>query len=128
VRQGERGGEGKQQLARALKYAHGRLVNHQAVTQVLVALAPLQMDANDMPGAEQMLTSGFTLAKGTGDVATQVGALEALQHMYARTGDAARHATNHNYLARKREDLSGRMQAAEADAAQHAAVAGWRLA
>jgi len=114
-------------LGKALKHAHNRLHSHQLVTQLLNAMAPLRVDAADIQGAQQMLTSSFTLSKGMGDLNGQVAALGALQQVYGATRQAAQAAQNGNYLARKTAELGVQLAAAEADGEEHAAVLGWDL-
>ena len=51
--------------------------------------------------------------------------MQQLFHTLRRTDQAAQNA---NYLLRKQDELSARMQAAEGDGAQHQAVLAWDLA
>lgn len=123
-------GDAKQHLSRALKLAHGRLSNHQLVTQVLLAMAPLQGWAGDADGALQMVTSAVTLAKASGDLAATVAGVAMLQQVYHASRQPSRAAQNLGYLTRKQEELSGCMQDAETGnggAAAHARVLAWRL-
>ncbi|KAF6255054.1 cohesin loading factor [Scenedesmus sp. NREL 46B-D3] len=119
--------DAKQRLSKALKLAHGRLQNHQVVSQVLLFMAPLQINNADAAGAHSMVTSSFTLAKGAGDLAAQVGSLSMMQQLYHHAQQADKAGQNHNYLLRKQEDLSGRIQEAESSAQQHALVLKWDL-
>ncbi|KAF8071188.1 SCC4 [Scenedesmus sp. PABB004] len=119
--------DAKQRLSKGLKLAHGRLQNHQLVSQVLLFMAPLQVGAADSQGALAMVSSSFTLAKGAGDLAAQVAGLSMMQQLYHHARAADKAAQNFNYLGRKQEELSARIQEAEAAAAQHAAVLGWDL-
>ncbi|GBF89516.1 hypothetical protein Rsub_02088 [Raphidocelis subcapitata] len=114
-------------LSRALKVAHNRLHNHQLINQLLNIMAPMRAEANDAACAQQMLTSAFTLAKGMGDINGQVASLSVLLQVYESTGQEDNAAQNRNFLAKKKADLAARLAAAEADAAQHAAVLGWQL-
>ncbi len=85
----------------------------------------VQADTNDVDGAKQMLTSSLTLCKGMGDLAAQVATLSVSQQLFQRLKEGDKVAENFNYLARKQEELSTRIQAAEDDAAQHNSVLGW---
>eukprot|EP00878_Enallax_costatus_P022906 GHUV01024343.1.p1 GENE.GHUV01024343.1~~GHUV01024343.1.p1 ORF type:complete len:179 (+),score=63.03 GHUV01024343.1:201-737(+) len=118
--------EAKNRLSKALKLAHGRLQNYQMVSQVLLFMAPLQMNSADTQGALSMVSSSFTLAKGAGDLQAQAAGLSMLQQLYQHGKQAEKAAQNANYLARKREELSVRIQEAEANG-QHAQVLSWDL-
>lgn len=74
----------------------------------------------------QMVTSSFTLAKGAGDLHAQVAGLTVMQQLYQHSKQPEKAAQNANYLARKQEDLSGRMNEAEASQ-QHMQVLTWGL-
>lgn len=71
-----------------------------------------------------MVTSSFTLAKGAGDLHAQAAGLSMMQQLYLHSKQAEKAAHNANYLARKKEELSIKMQEAEADS-QHAQVLNW---
>lgn len=77
-----------------------------------------------MSGAKQMISSCTQLSHGASDLHTQVSALTMMQQLLSNDEEAAK---NRNYVARKQEELSGRMQEAEADAQQHHAVLTWGL-
>jgi hypothetical protein len=88
---------------------------------------PLQINNADVAGAHSMVTSSFTLAKGAGDLAAQVASLSMAQQLYHHSKQADKAAQNQNYLLRKQEDLSSRIQEAESSAQQHALVLKWDL-
>lgn len=87
-------------------------------------MCALQVAAADLAGAKQMVSSCTQLSHGAGDLHTQVSALNMMQGLLSSDEEAAK---NRNYVARKEEELSSRMQAAESDAQQHHAVLAWGL-
>jgi hypothetical protein len=84
----------------------------------------LQVAAADLAGAKQMVSSCVQLSHVSGDLQTQVSALQLMQGLLSSNEEAAK---NTNYVERKKEELSSRMQAAESDAQQHHAVLTWGL-
>lgn len=72
-----------------------------------------------------MVTSSFTLAKGAGDLHAQVAGLSMMQQLYLHSKQPDKAAQNANYLARKQEDLSGKIQEAEAGGQQHMQILVW---
>uniref|UniRef100_A0A383VZC9 Cohesin loading complex subunit SCC4 homolog n=1 Tax=Tetradesmus obliquus TaxID=3088 RepID=A0A383VZC9_TETOB len=119
--------DAKQRLSKALKLAHGRLQNHQVVSQVLLFMAPLQIQNADVAGAHSMVTSSFTLAKGALDLPAQVASLSMMQQLYHHSQQADKAGQNANYLLRKQEELSAKIQEAESAAQQHTLVLKWDL-
>lgn len=97
-----------------------------AVLTMLLLLL-LQVSSADSQGALQMVTSSFTLAKGAGDLHAQVASLSMMQQLYHHSRQPEKAAQNHNYLLRKQEELSGKIQAADSQAQQHMQVLGWDL-
>ncbi|KAK9828312.1 hypothetical protein WJX74_008420 [Apatococcus lobatus] len=75
---------GKVALSRALKLAHGELGDHQMVSQVLNALAPVHLGRGDVEGATSMLTSSFTLAHDMKDLPSQIASLQCMDALHAR--------------------------------------------
>ena len=55
-------------------------------------MAPIATQQKDVPGAHQMLSSAFSLAKHMADLPTQVATLSAIQDVYA--GCAAQCSAN----------------------------------
>jgi hypothetical protein len=72
-----------------------------------------------------MIVSSTTLSKGAGDLHTQVAGVTMLQQLLGRLSEPATAAQNANYVARKQEQLSASIQAAEADGQQHVQVLTW---
>lgn len=86
-----------------------------------------QVGAADMAGAQQMVASSIALSKGVGDLNSLVEALSLLQHLLKRSNQTDKAAQNHNYLGKKQEELSERIQAAEAIEQQYREVLLWDL-
>lgn len=87
----------------------------------------MQVGSGDLSGGLAMATSGFTLAKGAGDLHSQVASLSMMQQLYHHSKQQDKAAQNFNYLARKQDELSARIQAAEAQGQQHQQVLAWDL-
>lgn len=74
-----------------------------------------------------MLSSCVQLSHGASDLHTQVSALSLMQQQLAAGPNEEEAARNRNYVARKEEELSGRIQEAEANSQQHHMVLAWGL-
>jgi hypothetical protein len=61
------------------------------------------------------------------NAAAQVAGVSMLQQLLEKLKEGATAAQNANYVARKQEQLSAAIQAAEADGAQHTQVLTWGL-
>lgn len=92
------------------------------------AFLPVQLAAADASGARSMVSSCVQLSHGAGDLHTQVSALSLMQVLLAAGTDEEETAKNRNYVARKQQELSGRIQEAESEAQQHHLVLTWGLA
>jgi hypothetical protein len=75
-----------------------------------------------------MVSSCVQLSHGAGDLHTQVSGLSLMQVLLAAGTDEEETAKNRNYVARKQQELSGRIQEAESEAQQHHLVLTWGLA
>lgn len=81
-----------------------------------------------MADAKKLLSSCVQLSHGAADLPTQIKALSLMQPLLEASGvQDEEGARNRNYVARKEEELSGRIQEAEADAQQHHLVLTWGL-
>jgi hypothetical protein len=79
----------------------------------------------DKSNASKMAQSGLTLARTAGDLRTVVAALKLVNQVLEV--DAATAAQNHNYLGKKQEELSQRLQAADAEEQERLLVLHWGL-
>lgn len=68
-------------LPTSLVHDHTFVGRHHTLLVRLVDNPSLQLEASDLAGAQQMLTSSFTLAKGMGDLNGQVASLTSLQQV-----------------------------------------------
>jgi hypothetical protein len=89
--------------------------------------ALLQLVAADASGAKTMLSSCVQLSHGASDLHTQVSALSLMQQQLAAGPNEEEAAKNRNYVARKEEELSARIQDAESNGQQHRTVLSWGL-
>lgn len=121
--------ESKVRLGKTLRLLHHMLCNHQPTTQVLVHLAPIQLERNDKQGAANMLKSAYTVARSVMDLASQVACLRTQAALEQQIGVSLGTLLPSTSLPRKEADLAARAQAARTtNAEQHASVVKWWLA
>lgn len=119
--------EAQQSLSKALKIAHSRLCNHQLVANILNCMAPLLVCSGDISGAQQMFTSGFTLAKSSQDLHAQLGALQVHQRLAELMRDPERLERSHQARAATEKKMQQRVDAALQCGASHVDILRWGL-
>ena len=91
-----------------------------------------QVAAANTADAKKLLSSCVQLSHGASDLPTQIKALSTMLQLLetsgVQTSEAQQElADNRNYVARKKEELSTKIQAAESDAQQHHTVLTWGI-
>ena len=86
---------------------------------------PVLQSGVDKSNVTKMASSGIALARTAGDLRTMVSALKLVDEVME--ADATTSAQNHNYLRKKQEELSQRLQAADADEQERQLVLNWGL-
>ncbi|DBA81821.1 hypothetical protein WJX77_011283 [Trebouxia sp. C0004] len=86
VRQGQEK-EGQLLLGKALRFAYNNLTNQQLVSQIILAMAPVQMQKGDTEGARHLLQSSLTLSSANHDVPTLVSGLHCMSNLHAKSGN-----------------------------------------
>ncbi|GMH40010.1 hypothetical protein BSKO_07914 [Bryopsis sp. KO-2023] len=75
--------EAKTRVSRALKLAHKKAGNHELICHSLNCLSSMQLDCGDVDGAQQMLTSCYTLSKQANDLVAFLGSLTVMEELYS---------------------------------------------
>lgn len=96
-------------LTKALKYAHGLIGSMQLVGQLLNALAPVQLEKNDVSGAQQMFQSAITLFKSINDLPSLITTLHGLHDLHQKQGKIELVSKSEQYLARKEQGMHERI-------------------
>ena len=55
--------------------------------QIIIAMAPVQMQRGDTEGATSLLQSSLTLSTANHDLPTMVSGLHCMSHLHAKLGD-----------------------------------------
>ncbi|KAL0026688.1 hypothetical protein WJX79_004396 [Trebouxia sp. C0005] len=109
VRQGQEK-EGQLLMGKALRFAYNILINHQLVSQIIVAMAPVQMQKGDTVGATSLLQSSLTLSSANCDLPTLITGLHCSSHLHAKLGDIGKY---HDCLKRAEEKNTKYLQIME---------------
>ena len=97
-------------FTKSLKQAHGMIGSGQFVGQILNCLAPVQQERQDLAGALQMFESSATLLKSVKDLISLVTTLKGMEKLYIEMKDNDKASSCRQYLERKSNDLTGRLQ------------------
>lgn len=103
-------------LTKSLKQAHGMIGSGQFVGQILNCLAPLQQERQDLAGALQMFESSATLLKSVKDLMSLITTLIGMEKLYLEMKDNDKASSCRQYLEKKSDDLTGRLQLVYDDA------------
>lgn len=61
---------------------HRQVGNHELMCNMLNVLSVIHLDRGDIPGAQQMLDSCYTLAKHCGDIVAVLGSFSTMEKLY----------------------------------------------
>ena len=103
-------------FTKSLKQAHGMIGSGQFVGQILNCLAPVQQERQDLAGALQMFESSATLLKSVKDLISLVTTLKGMERLYKEMKDNEKASSCRQYLEKKSDDLTGRLQRVYDDA------------
>lgn len=103
-------------LTKALKQAHGMIGSGQFVGQILNCLAPVQQERQDLAGALQMYESSATLLKSVKDLMSLITTLVGMEKLYVEMKDNEKALSCRQYMEKKSDDLTGRLQLVYDDA------------